>query len=114
MLKLEWKRNRYQSDGGPVVTEENAAEYENTYLCAEAEFGPFVLKADCNDSVFKDGTRACAVYLFVPCADSKEWITLARVRGHLLDAIKEAERKLFEWNGQKYRIPAEYVEVIGV
>lgn len=40
---------------------------------------------------YKDGTRLWSIWLYVPGADSKEVITIAKVRGHLEDARIKAE-----------------------
>jgi len=41
--------------------------------------------------VYKDGTRQYMIYLSVPSADSKEIITVTKVRGYLADAKAKAE-----------------------
>jgi hypothetical protein len=61
--------------------------------CSYAAFG--ILQISCVGSIrgpFKDGSRQYMIYLSVPVADSKEIITLTKVRGHLADAKAEAER----------------------
>lgn len=108
---LEWKRSRYERPA-TFITEENAHEYEH----AEAEFGAFNLNACHNQRRFKDGTHEYMVYLFIPRASSAEWITLVRVRGHLLDAMKAAETALFGnavFGPEEYRIPAESACIVG-
>ena len=61
--------------------------------CSDTTFG--ILQISCVGSIrkpYKDGTRQYMIYLLVPGADSKEIITLTKVRGHLADAKAEAER----------------------
>lgn len=56
------------------------------------------LQISCRSSIrgqYKDGSRQYMIYLYVPGADSKEIITLTKVRGQLADAKRKAE-KLFE------------------
>ena len=43
---------------------------------------------------YKDGTKQYMIYLRVPNADSKEIITITKVRGHLADAKTKAEEFL--------------------
>jgi hypothetical protein len=40
---------------------------------------------------YKDGTRLWSIWLYVSGADSREVITIAKVRGHLEDARAKAE-----------------------
>ena len=44
-----------------------------------------------NGREYKDGTHQWMVYLNVPFADSKEIITITKVRGHIDDAKAAAE-----------------------
>ena len=53
------------------------------------------LEISCTRSIrgsYKDGSHQYMIYLRVPNADSKEIITLAKVRGQLADAKAEAEK----------------------
>lgn len=45
---------------------------------------------------YQDGTKQYMIYLRVPNADSREIITLTKVRGHLDDAKAAAERWIME------------------
>lgn len=105
-MTLKWTTDRYDKNA-PVLTPENA----NEHIRADADFGAFYLNAGAG-RVFKDGTRDFRVYIYIPGAESCQWITLVRVRGHLLDVIKAAERKLFKYYHlpRKYRIPKECIE----
>lgn len=47
-----------------------------------------------NQREYKDGTRQYMIYLRVENADSKETITVMKVRGHLSDAKEKAEEFL--------------------
>ena len=58
---------------------------------ADGELGIFHISCVCNQRKYKDGTRQYMIYLSVPSADSKEIITLAKVRGHLANAKAKAE-----------------------
>ena len=58
---------------------------------SEANIGGIKLSCTCNGRVYKDGTRQYMVYLYVPMADSREIITITKVRGHLDDAKLAAE-----------------------
>ena len=58
---------------------------------ANGMFGIFEIACRCNTRKYKDGTTQYMIYLSVPSADSKEIITLAKVRGHLADAKAVAE-----------------------
>jgi hypothetical protein len=62
---------------------------------SKATLGILEISCCCNERVYKDGSRQYMIYLRVPVADSKEIITLTKVRGQLSDAKMEAE-KLFK------------------
>lgn len=70
------------------------------WFTAVAFWGLFRIKVATN-TLFKDGTRAWQVYLFVPSAEGKTGetpIRLFHLRGTLREAIDAAEKKLFSEN----------------
>lgn len=50
-----------------------------------------------NCRVYKDGTKQYMIYFSIPCADSKEIITITKIRGMLDDAKAAAEKWLREF-----------------
>lgn len=93
-----------------LITPDNAHRYD--VLDVMSKFGVFNLNIISNRQ-FKDGTREYMVYLYAPDASSSEWITLVRIRGHLIDAIEAAEKFLFQNNfgPVQYNLPAECVSI---
>ena len=67
-----------------------AGEYKPDGL-AETYIGDVHLSCSHNGRTFKDGTLQYKIYLSLPGADSKEVITLTKVRGYLSDAQAKAE-----------------------
>ena len=67
-----------------------AEEYKPNGL-AETDIGGVHLSCCRNRRIFKDGTYQYMIYLSIPGADSKEVITLTKVRGYLADAQAKAE-----------------------
>ena len=67
-----------------------AGEYKPDGL-AETNIGGVHLSCCRNGRIFKDGTHQYMIYLSLPGADSKEVITLTKVRGYLADAQAKAE-----------------------
>ena len=86
-------------DDRTQVTPDNAAQCN----VATAEFGIFHLFVSHNNRRCKDNAKEYMVHIYVPAAASNSWFTLVRVRGTMLDAISEAEYKLF--HDRTYRLP---------
>lgn len=71
--------------------------FEDFHNCdASVDLNIFHISCTRNLREYKDGTYQYMIYLSVPGADSKEIITLTKVRGKLIDAIKRAETILLK------------------
>lgn len=103
---LDWKSLR-ADENAPLITPENVHEHTQ----AHAKFGVFELLVSFSQRLYKDGTRQYQAYVYIPGAESSQWITLVRVRGHLADAIEAAEYKLFKQHDgyRQYRLPVEAI-----
>lgn len=106
-MTLCWMQE-YSNGNTVQITMENVSEHK----CAVANFGIFRVVATFNNRHYKNGDRGYMVYIYIPGASSSEWITLVRIRGTLLDAIKAAEDALFGnavYGPVQYTIPAECI-----
>ena len=107
-MTLNWYDKGSPSRPYAELTVENV----NEHPIAEADFGIFHLMISGNQRIYKHAGREYMVYIYVPGASSSEWITLVRIRGTLLDAIKAAEDALFGnavYGPVQYTIPAECI-----
>lgn len=66
--------------------------YQEEACGSEITIGGIEISCTRNQRLYKDGTRQYMVYLRVWSADSKETITLTKVRGNLDDAKIAAEK----------------------
>ena len=68
--------------------------YQGEACGSKITIGGIEISCTRNQRLYKDGTRQYMIYLKVWSADSKEIITLTKVRGCLDDAKREAEKFL--------------------
>ena len=65
---------------------------------SDTTLGILHISCVCSNRKFKDGTKLYMIYLSVPNADSKEVITLTKIRGCLSDAKQKAEELFSSFN----------------
>lgn len=89
-MKLKWVCDNFNETID--ITDENISKVAVNH--AETMVGILELSVFAG-RIYKDNTRQWMIYLRCPNANSKEIITLDKIRGKLPDAIEAAEKKLF-------------------